>query len=147
MLDQKEIMERIPHRYPMLLVDRILEMEEGKRAVGLKAVSGNEPFFQGHYPGNPIMPGVLILEAMAQTGAVAILGAPEARGKIPLFAGMDKVRFRRPVLPGDLLRLEMEITRRRGSIGQGVGKAWVGDQLVAEAEFMFAIADKVQAES
>ncbi len=140
-LDINQIMEIIPHRYPFLLVDRIIELEAGKRAVGLKNVSANEPFFQGHFPGNPVMPGVLIIEAMAQTGAVALLSIPENQGKLGLFAGLEGVRFRRPVLPGDQLRLELEITKVRGPIGKGQGKAWVGEDLACEAELMFALTD------
>lgn len=141
MLDVNKIMETIPHRYPFLLVDRIVEVEEGKRAVGLKNVSVNEPFFQGHFPGYPVMPGVLILEALAQVGAFALLSVPENRGKIGLFAGIDGARFRRQVVPGDQLRLEVELTRVRGSIGKGQAKAWVGEDLAAEAELMFALTD------
>lgn len=133
------IQDVIPHRYPFLLVDRILELEEGKRAVGVKNVSANEPYFQGHFPGNPVMPGVLILEAMAQVGAVAILSLPENRGKTGYFAGIDRARFRQPVLPGDQLRLEVEILKSRGSLGKGRGEAKVDGRLVAEAELLFAL--------
>jgi len=105
MLDAKQIMEIIPHRYPILMVDRILEMEPGKRAVGIKNVSANEPVFQGHYPGMPIFPGVLMIEAMAQTGGVALMTLPELAGRVPLFAGIDEGKFKRPVCPGDPLRL------------------------------------------
>lgn len=138
-LDIRQIMEIIPHRYPFLLVDRIVELEAGKRAVGIKNVSANEPFFQGHFPGNPVMPGVLIIEAMAQAGAVALLSLTENKGKLGMFAGMEGVRFRRPVVPGDQLRLEVEITKMRGSIGKGQGRAWVGADLAAEAELVFAL--------
>lgn len=136
-----EIMKRIPHRYPFLLVDRVLELELGKRGVGIKNVTVNEPFFQGHFPGTPIMPGVLMIEAMAQLGAVAVLGMPENQGKLALFAGIDNVRFRRQVVPGDQLRLEVEITRLRGPLGKGKGKALVGGEVAAEGDIMFALVD------
>jgi 3-hydroxyacyl-[acyl-carrier-protein] dehydratase len=138
-LDINEIMQIIPHRYPFLLVDKILEVEAGKRAVGIKNVSGNEPFFQGHFPGYPVMPGVLIIEALAQVGAVAMLIMPETKGKLALFAGIDGVRFRRQVVPGDQLRLEVEITKIRGPIGKGKAVATVDGQVAAEAELMFAL--------
>lgn len=140
-IEVNEIMKRIPHRYPFLLVDRVLELEPGKRGVGIKNVTVNEPFFQGHFPGTPIMPGVLIIEAMAQLGAVVVLGMPENQGKLALFAGIDKVRFRRQVVPGDQLRLEVEMTRLRGSIGKGKGRAFVDGELAAEGEIMFALVD------
>jgi len=136
-----EIMKRIPHRYPFLLVDRVLELEPGKRGVGIKNVTVNEPFFQGHFPGIPIMPGVLMIEAMAQLGAVVVLGMPENQGKLALFAGIDNVRFRRQVVPGDQLRIEVEITRLRGTIGKGQGKAFVEGEVAAEGEIMFALVD------
>ncbi|HZJ82306.1 MAG TPA: 3-hydroxyacyl-ACP dehydratase FabZ [Clostridia bacterium] len=139
MLDINEIMKRIPQRYPFLLVDRVLELEPGKRAIGIKNVTINEPFFEGHFPGNPIMPGVLIVEAMAQLGAAIVLGIPENREKLALFAGIDNMRFRRQVVPGDQLRLEVEIIRMRGSIGKGVGKALVDDQVAAEGTIIFGI--------
>lgn len=142
MLDTKRIMEIIPHRYPILMVDRILELEPGKRAVGIKNVSINEPFFQGHYPGNPIFPGVLILEALAQTGAVAVMSLPEYADKAPIFAGLDDVKFRRPVLPGDQLRLEVEMTAMRRGLGIGNARAYVGDELKAQAVLKFAMVDK-----
>lgn len=134
-----EIQKILPHRYPFLLVDRILEIEQGKKAVGIKNVTVNEPFFQGHFPGNPIMPGVLIVEAMAQVGAVAVLSMEDNRGKLALFAGIDKARFRRPVIPGDQLRMEVELIKVKGSMGKGKGVAYVGDELVAEAELMFVL--------
>jgi 3-hydroxyacyl-[acyl-carrier-protein] dehydratase len=132
-------MALLPHRYPFLLVDRILLLEPGRRAVGIKNVSLNEPVFQGHFPGQPVWPGVLILEALAQTGAVALLALPEYRGKIPYFGGIERARFRRPVLPGDQLRLEVELLKVRGTAGKGQGKAWVEQEPVAEAEFLFVI--------
>ena len=140
-VEVNEIMKRIPHRYPFLLVDRVLELEPGKRGVGIKNVTVNEPFFQGHFPGIPIMPGVLIIEAMAQLGAVIVLGMPENQGKLALFAGIDNVRFRRQVVPGDQLRLEVEITRLRGTIGKGKGRAFVDGELAVEGEIMFALVD------
>jgi len=141
MMDVTQIQETIPHRYPFLLVDRILEIEEGKRAVGLKNVSANEPFFAGHFPGYPVMPGVLIAEALAQVAAVAMLKTEANRGKIGLLAGIDQFRFRDQVKPGDTLILEMEITRMKGTIGKGRGVAKVGDRIVAEGELMFALAN------
>ncbi|MVP01525.1 3-hydroxyacyl-ACP dehydratase FabZ [Paenibacillus lutrae] len=139
MLDSKQIQEIIPHRYPFLLVDRILEVEDGVRAVGLKNVTVNEPFFQGHFPGYPVMPGVLITEALAQVGAFAILNVEANHGKIGLLAGIDNFRFRRQVVPGDTLTLKVNITRLKGTIGKGQATAKVGDELVAEGEIMFAI--------
>lgn len=140
-MDINEIAARIPHRYPFLLVDRILEIEPGKRGVGLKNVTMNEPFFQGHFPGRPIMPGVLIVEALAQVGAVVILSLDEFRGKIGLFGGIDACRFRRQVIPGDQLRLEVTIDRLRGRVAKATARALVGDAPAAEAELTFAVAD------
>lgn len=142
MLNTQEIMAIIPHRYPFLLIDRILELEPGVRAVGEKLVTIGEPFFQGHFPDQPIMPGVLIVEALAQTGAVAALSLPEHRDKLAFFAGIDGVRFRKPVLPGDVLRLEIRFEKMRRGIGKGAGKATVGGQLVCEGELMFALTDR-----
>ncbi|HOV80592.1 MAG TPA: 3-hydroxyacyl-ACP dehydratase FabZ [Bacillota bacterium] len=139
MLDVKQIQEILPHRYPFLLVDRILTVEEGRRAVGIKNVSANEPFFQGHFPGCPVMPGVLIIEAMAQVGAVALLKMPEFAGKVALFAGIDNARFRRRVVPGDQLRIEVEVKKLRGTVGKSVAAAYVGEEMAAEAELMFAV--------
>jgi 3-hydroxyacyl-[acyl-carrier-protein] dehydratase len=139
MLDIKQIQEILPHRYPFLLVDRIISLEEGKKAIGIKNVSVNEPYFQGHFPGFPVMPGVLILEAMAQVGAVIVLKMPQFAGKIALFAGIDKVRFRRQVFPGDQLRIEVEVLKLRSAVGKSYAAAYVGEDLAAEAELMFAI--------
>ena len=138
----EEIKEIIPHRYPFLLVDRILELEPLKRGVGIKNVTANEPFFQGHFPNKPVMPGVLLLEAMAQVGGVSLLYPEENRGKIAYFAGMEGVKFRKPVVPGDQVRMEAEVTRLRGSVGKVRAEAFVDGQLVAEAEFMFALSEK-----
>ena len=130
-------MKCIPHRYPFLLVDRVLELELGKRGVGIKNVTINEPFFQGHFPGTPVMPGVLIIEALAQLGAVIVLGMPENKGKLAFLTGVDNVRFRRQVIPGDQLRLEVEMTRMRGPIGKGKGRALVDGEVAAEGGIMF----------
>lgn len=142
MLDIQQIKEIIPHRYPFLLVDRILEIEEGVSAVGIKNVSANEEFFNGHFPDYPVMPGVLIIEALAQVGALAILKKPENRGRLAFFAGIDNCRFKGQVKPGDQLRLEVEITRLRGSIGKGKAAASVDGKIVAETELMFALGEK-----
>ncbi|MFC4321947.1 3-hydroxyacyl-ACP dehydratase FabZ [Litchfieldia salsa] len=142
MLDINQIKEIIPHRYPFLLVDRILELEEGKRAVGVKNVTANEEFFNGHFPEFPVMPGVLIVEALAQVGAVAMLVKDENRGRLAFFAGIDNCRFKRQVVPGDQLRLEVEMTRVRGSMGKGKAVATVDGELVCEMELMFALGDK-----
>ena len=142
MLDIEQIKEIIPHRYPFLLVDRILEVEEGKKAVGLKNVSANEEFFNGHFPDYPVMPGVLIVEALAQVGAVAMLKKEENQGRLAFFAGIDNCRFKKQVRPGDQLRLEVEIVRARGSIGKGKGIATVDGELICETDIMFALGDK-----
>jgi 3-hydroxyacyl-[acyl-carrier-protein] dehydratase len=139
MLDVQQIQAIIPHRPPFLLIDRILELETGVRAVGLKQVTMNEPYFVGHFPQFPVMPGVLIIEALAQVGSVAILNAEENKGKVGFFAGIDGARFRGMVVPGDTLRLEVNITRMKGSIGKGTGVASVDGKTVAEAELMFAL--------
>lgn len=140
------IRELIPHRYPFLLVDKIEELEPGVRAVGIKNVSQNEPFFEGHFPDYPVMPGVLIVEAMAQVGAVGVMMLEEYRGKLTLFAGIDSVRFRRQVIPGDILRMEVEISRLKGRAGRGKGTAKVGSERVCEAELLFAFAARVEGE-
>jgi 3-hydroxyacyl-[acyl-carrier-protein] dehydratase len=139
MLSATEIQKIIPHRYPFLLVDRIIELEPMKRAVGLKNVTITEPFFQGHFPGQPVMPGVLILEAMAQVGAVAALYPPENRGKVALFASIDRVKFRKPVVPGDQLQMVAELIKVRGGMGKLWCEAFVDGQVVAEGELMFAL--------
>ncbi len=140
-LDVRDIQRMIPHRFPMLLIDRVVELEPGRRAVGVKNVTVNEWFFVGHFPDNPIMPGVLIIEALAQTGAVAALSADEFRGKLGLFAGIDGVRFRRQVTPGDQLRLEVEMERLRRGIGRAIARATVGGELAAEGRLTFALVD------
>jgi 3-hydroxyacyl-[acyl-carrier-protein] dehydratase len=137
--DSARILATLPHRYPFLLVDRIVEVEAGRRAVGLKNVSHNEWFFQGHFPAMPIMPGVLIVEALAQVAAIAVLSSPDKAGLIPYFAGIDACRFRRPVGPGDVLRLEAEMTYARARTGKGRGQATVDGVLVAEAEMLFSL--------
>lgn len=136
----QEIMDIIPHRYPFLLIDTIEELEPGVRALGKKCVSVNEPFFQGHFPGNPVMPGVLIVEALAQVGAVAMLSQPDFQGRTAYFAGIDKARFRRKVVPGDVLLLETEIIKVKGPVGVGRAVARVDGQVAAQAELTFSIA-------
>jgi UDP-3-O-[3-hydroxymyristoyl] N-acetylglucosamine deacetylase/3-hydroxyacyl-[acyl-carrier-protein] dehydratase len=138
--DINSIMEIMPHRYPLLLVDRIEDLEPGKRVVGFKNVSINEPFFQGHFPGHPIMPAVLIVEAMAQTGGVLLLSSlSDPLGKLVYFTGIDKARFRQPVTPGDQIRFELELLKLRGSICKMRGEAWVAGELVAEADLMSTV--------
>lgn len=138
-LGVKEIMEIIPHRYPFLLVDQIVELVPGQRAVGYKNVTANEPFFPGHFPNHPVMPGVLVVEALAQVGAVAILSLPEYKGQLALFAGIDGVRFRRPVLPGDRLRLEVSVLSMKLGIGKGEARAYVDDELAVGGQLLFAV--------
>ncbi|MDQ3285224.1 MAG: 3-hydroxyacyl-ACP dehydratase FabZ [Actinomycetota bacterium] len=140
------IRDLIPHRYPFLLVDRIEEIEPGVRAVGIKNVTQNEPFFEGHFPDYPVMPGVLIVEALAQVGAVGVMALEEFRGKLALFAGIDGVRFRRQVIPGDVLTMEVEISRLRSVAGRGKGSATVNGERVCEADLMFAFAERVEGE-
>jgi beta-hydroxyacyl-ACP dehydratase FabZ len=143
MLNINEIMKLLPHRYPMLLVDRILEIDPGKRIVGLKNVSANEQFFQGHFPGAPVMPGVLIVEAMAQCCAVLFLrDLPDRDKKLFLFGGIDKARFRKPVIPGDQLIIECEVLQRRAGTVRMKGTAKVGDAVVAEAEMLSVMTDR-----
>lgn len=132
-------MEILPHRHPFLLIDTIEELEPGVRAVGRKNVTFNEPYFAGHFPGNPVMPGVLILEALAQTGAVAILSLPEHRGKTAYFAGIDKAKFKQMVRPGDTLELETTIIRGKGPVGVGEAIATVNGKLAAKAELTFVV--------
>jgi len=143
MLKIDQIREILPHRYPFLLVDRITELEPGKRAVGIKSVSANEEFFQGHFPQFPIMPGVLIIEAMAQVGGVILLAMEEYKGKLAIFAGVDKAKFRQSVFPGDQLVTEAEIVRLWPSMGVGIVKTVcrVDGKVVAEAEMKFALKD------
>ena len=142
MLDVKEIQSILPHRYPFLLVDRILELEPGRRAVGLKNVTINEAFFEGHFPGHAVMPGVLVLEAMAQVGGVLLLSMTGNEGKLAYFGGMDKVRFRKPVSPGDALITEVELLKNRGGIGKVKVTGRVGRHIVAEGEFIFALVSR-----
>ena len=138
-----DILKILPHRYPFLLVDRIVELEPDKRIVGLKNVTINEPFFQGHFPGAPVMPGVLIIEAMAQVaGIMTFQNMPAGHGKLVYFTGIENAKFRRPVLPGDQLRLEMELVNRKNHFGTMSGRATVEGRLVAEATVRFAIVDR-----
>jgi 3-hydroxyacyl-[acyl-carrier-protein] dehydratase len=138
-LSIEEILRVLPHRYPFLLVDRILELEPGRRAVGLKNVTINEEFFQGHFPGHAVMPGVLLVEAMAQVGGVILLSIAGNDGKLAYFAGMDKVRFHRPVFPGDQLISEVEVTKTRGSYGWVKGVARVDGEVAVKAEFFYSL--------
>ncbi|MFS0873147.1 3-hydroxyacyl-ACP dehydratase FabZ [Paenibacillus xylanilyticus] len=138
-MNANQILETLPHRYPFLLVDRIESVEEAQKAIGIKNVSINEPFFRGHFPGFPVMPGVLIIETMAQVGGVAMLSVPDFKGKIALLAGIDDARFRRQVFPGDQLRIEVSITKLKGVIGKGQAVAYVDGELAAEAQLTFAI--------
>ena len=142
MLDVEQIRAVLPHRYPFLLVDRILELEPGKRAVGLKNVTINEEFFEGHFPGHAVMPGVLVLEAMAQVGGVLLLSMTGNQGKLAYFGGMDKVRFRRPILPGDTLITEVELIKSRGGVGKVKATGRVDDKISAEGEFIFALVER-----
>ncbi|TGA99792.1 3-hydroxyacyl-ACP dehydratase FabZ [Sporolactobacillus shoreae] len=139
MLSIDEIKKILPHRYPFLLVDRVLEVEDGKRAVGIKNVSANEPFFTGHFPDYPVMPGVLIVEALAQVSGIAVLHAGAAKNMLTLYAGIDKCRFKRQVRPGDQLRLESEILRFRSGFAKAKGVATVDGEVACEAEMMFAL--------
>jgi len=142
-MDIMQIMEHLPHRYPFLLVDRILETHGTQKIVGLKNVSINEPFFQGHFPGHPVMPGVLIVEAMAQTGGLLLMEqVPDRERKVVYFMSLDKVKFRRPVVPGDQLRMEIEMLQFRGKIARMKGVAYVEGQVATEAEMMACVVDK-----
>jgi 3-hydroxyacyl-[acyl-carrier-protein] dehydratase len=141
-MNVEDIMKVIPHRYPFLLIDRIVELEPGVRAVAIKQVTINEPFFQGHFPDYPIMPGVLIVEALAQTGAVAGMVVPENQGKIALFAGIEAVRFRKPVVPGDTLRLEVTIQAMKRGIGKASALATVDGALACEGMLTFALVNR-----
>ena len=138
-LEAADIMRIIPHRYPFLLVDRVVELEPGKRVVAIKNVTANEPQYTGHFPDRPIMPGVLMVEAMAQAGAVAVLSLPDYRGKLALFAGIDDCRFRRTVVPGDTLRMEVTLEKLRGMFGRARAVATVGDEVAAAATISFII--------
>ncbi|MFO7947300.1 MAG: 3-hydroxyacyl-ACP dehydratase FabZ [Armatimonadota bacterium] len=142
MLDIKEIQKILPHRYPFLLIDRVLELEPGERAVAIKNITANEPQFTGHWPGDPVMPGVLMLEAMAQTGGVMLLTSGSFSDKLAVFGGMDKVRFRRQVVPGDQMRIEATLIRRKGTIGKVHVVATVDDEKAAEGDLVFALTDK-----
>ena len=139
LLTSKEIMEIIPHRQPFMLIDTIEEMEPGVRALAKKCVSYNEPFFQGHFPGEPVMPGVLIVEALAQTGAVAILSLPENKGKTAYFAAINSAKFKKKVIPGDVLMLETEIIKVKGPMGIGKATATVDGKVAVQVELTFAI--------
>lgn len=138
-LDSRQIMEILPHRQPMLLIDTVEEIEYGVKAIAKKCVSYNEPYFAGHFPGEPVMPGVLIVEALAQTGAVAILGKEENRGKTAYFAAINSAKFKRKVVPGDVLILETEIIRQKGAIGIGRAVAKVDGEIACAAELTFAV--------
>ena len=138
-IDIKEIMKIIPHRQPMLLVDRVEIVEEDKKVIGFKGVTYNEPYFAGHFPQEPVMPGVLIMEAMAQTTAVLLLNKEEMRGKVGYYAGINKAKFRKKVVPGSMLRMEVEVIRQRGPLAVAYGKAYTDEGLAAEGEMTFMI--------
>lgn len=138
-MDIYEIMKILPHRYPFLLVDRIIELIPGHKAIGLKNLTFNEPYFPGHFPGQPVMPGVLMIEAMAQVGACAILSEPAYKGYIAYLAGVDRVRFKRQALPGDVLEITTELIGMKNNIGKGKGRVTVNGSLVCQGEFLFAL--------
>ncbi|MCF7833206.1 MAG: 3-hydroxyacyl-ACP dehydratase FabZ [Candidatus Marinimicrobia bacterium] len=138
MLNKEQIKEIIPHRDPFLLVDRVLDIEPGATAIGEKDINPDEYYFKGHFPNEPIMPGVLIIEAIAQTGAITLLALPKNNGKSVYFGGLKKAKFKRKVIPGDVLRMEVELHQVKEKFGNGIGKAYVGDQLACEAEFIFS---------
>jgi beta-hydroxyacyl-ACP dehydratase FabZ len=143
MLDVEKIMQLLPHRYPFLLVDRVLEVEGTQKIVGLKNVTFNEPFFQGHFPGHPVMPGVLIIEAMAQTGGLLLMEQiPDRATKVVYFMSLDNVKFRKPVVPGDQLRMEVEMLQFRGKVARMKGTARVDGKVVAEAEMLAGVVDR-----
>lgn len=139
MLNKEQIKEIIPHRDPFLLIDEVVELDPGKYAVGMKYVREDEYYFKGHFPGKPVMPGVLILEALAQVGAVAVLYLPEYKGKLAYFGSVKNAKFRKMVVPGDTLRLEIELTKLRSRAGIGAAKAYVGDEIACEGEIMFML--------
>lgn len=141
MLDINEIEKLIPHRFPFLLIDRILEIDEGKRAVGIKNVTMNDYFFQGHFPGKPIMPGVLMIESMAQLGACALMQSDKFKGKLLVLTGVNRCKFRGTVVPGDQMRIEIQFSEMKMGMGKGKGKITVDDKLICEAELMFAAVD------
>jgi len=141
-LDFEAIKKAIPHRFPFLLIDRVTITEPDKTATGIKCVSGNEPFFQGHFPDRAIMPGVLIVEAMAQVACAMFLSKPEAKNKLAFFMGMEEIKFRKPVVPGDRMELKIEMLKMRDKFGKAKGEAYVEGKLVTEAIFSFAIVDK-----
>ncbi len=140
-LNTTQIQEIIPHRYPFLLVDKITELVPGERAVGIKATTVNESFYQGHFPGYPVMPGVLVIEALAQVGAIIMLSMDENKGKKVLFGGIKNARFKQQITPGDIITLECVVTKSRGAVGFGMGKATVNGKIATQAEISFAIID------
>ncbi|HEV7663178.1 MAG TPA: 3-hydroxyacyl-ACP dehydratase FabZ [Chloroflexota bacterium] len=142
MLDARQIQALIPHRYPFLLVDRVVELEPGQRIVGIKNVSMSDGYLQGHFPDYPVMPGVLVVEALAQTGAILVMQDPANAGKVPFFARIDNCRFRQPVRPGDSLRLEVDVTSFRAPVGKAHGRALVDGAVVCETDLTFALGEQ-----
>lgn len=138
-MEIQEIMKILPHRYPFLLIDRITELIPGHKAVGIKNISCNEPYFPGHFPGQPVMPGVLMIEAMAQVGACAVLSEPIYKGYIAYLAGVDRVRFKRQAFPGDVLEITTELVNMKNNIGKGKGRVSTNGNLVCQGEFLFAL--------